>query len=238
MTASPFPTASGRPWWRRTIDSPWFHLTAAFVVFGLILTFVAKPYWVPSASMEETLQPGDRILVNRLAFVGSDPATGDIIVFDADPDAWQTETAASVDPFRAAVRWAGAVSGFGPSGPHTLVKRVIASPGQTVACCTDAGAVVVDGTPLDEPYVHDDFVFEPGTLDCETSPRSPRCFATVTVPEDSYLVLGDNRRNSADSAARCRAEGAPADCWRWATHGGVVGKAVAVLWPIGHWSGL
>ena len=66
------------------VGSAWFHLVAAFVVFGLILTFIAKPYWVPSSSMENTLTPGDRILVNRLAYVGSAPGNGDVVVFDAD----------------------------------------------------------------------------------------------------------------------------------------------------------
>lgn len=219
------------------VGSTWFHLIAAFIVFGMLLTFVAKPYWVPSGSMENTLQPGDRILVNRLAYVGSQPATGDIIVFDADA-AWDSATAAPENPIKAVLRWVGEVSGFGPSGPHTLVKRVIGSPGQTVECCTDGGAVVIDGEPLDEPYVHNDFAFEPGSLDCTTTPRSPRCFDAVTVPEGSYLVLGDNRSASSDSAAQCRSATAPEECWRWATDAGVVGKAVAILWPVSRWAGL
>jgi signal peptidase I len=226
-----------RPWWRRMVGSTWFHLVAAFVVFGMLLTFVAKPYWVPSGSMENTLQPGDRILVNRLAYVGSEPATGDIVVFDAD-DAWDGGERAAENPLRAVLRWFGEVTGFGPSGPHTLVKRVIGSPGQTVQCCTDDGAVVVDGQPIDEPYISDDLAFEPGELDCDTSPRSSRCFDEVTVPGDSYLVLGDNRSVSSDSAALCRSEDAPADCWRWATSGGVVGKAAVILWPVNRWTGL
>jgi signal peptidase I len=219
------------------VGSAWFHLIAAFAVFGLLLTFVAKPYWVPSGSMQDTLQPGDRILVNRLAYVGSQPATGDIIVFDADAG-WDEFPADSVNPFKAVLRWAGEVTGFGPSGPHTLVKRVIAGPEQTVECCTEAGAILVDGEPLDEPYVRNDFYFEPGQLDCDTSTRSPRCFDEVTVPEGSYLVLGDNRGSSSDSAARCRGASSTADCWRWAARSGVVGKAAFVFWPVGRWSGL
>ena len=229
---------SGRPRWRRVVGSFWFQLAAAFVVFGLILSFVAKPYWVPSGSMEETLQPGDRILVNRLSYVGSAPTNGDIVVFDADA-AWDTEgSPAPSDPLRAALRWVGEVSGFGPSSAHTLVKRVIAGPGQTVSCCDAEGRVLVDGEPLDEDYVWNDFAFEAGGLDCASSPGSQRCFDEVTVPAGSYLMLGDNRAASSDSALQCRGAGAEPDCWRWATASGIVGKAVAVVWPIGRWAGL
>ncbi|MGB4780117.1 signal peptidase I [Microbacterium sp.] len=239
MTApSPAPPRDApRPLWRRITGSAWFHLVAAFVVFGLILSFVAKPYVVPSGSMEQTLIPGDRILVNRLAFVGGGPHTGDVVVFDAD-ETWNTGSPASVDPLRAALRWVGEVTGFGPSGPHTLVKRVIAASGQTVECCDQQGRVIVDGDPIDEPYVYEDFPFTPGVLDCTTAPRSQRCFDEVTVPDNSYLVLGDHRSNSSDSAARCRAPDADATCWRWAQQGDVVGRALVILWPIGRWSGL
>lgn len=224
------------PWWRVILGSTWFHLIAAFVVAGLILSFVAKPYWVPSGSMENTLQPGDRILVNRLAFVGSEPTTGDIVVFDAD-EHWDSTPPASVDLIPGVLRWIGEVTGFGPSGPHTLIKRVIGAPGQTVECCSEDGELTVNGRPLDEPYVYNDFDFTPGVLDCESSPRSQRCFEAAEVPADSYLMLGDNRANSSDSAALCRVENAGADCWRWATSSGIVGKAAAILWPFDRWRG-
>ncbi|MET0674082.1 MAG: signal peptidase I [Microbacterium pygmaeum] len=234
---APTPKPTRQQWWRRVIGNPWFHLIAAFVVVGLVLSFVAKPYWVPSGSMENTLQPGDRILVNRLAFVGSSPATGDVIVFDADAK-WDATPPPETDLFGSVAGWIGQLTGFGPSGPHTLIKRVIGGPGQRVECCTDTGAVIVDGKPLTEPYVWNDFEFTPDILDCDSAIRSPRCFDEVTVPADSYLMLGDNRANSADSAVRCRTDDAAEDCWRWATGGGVVGKAVVILWPIGRWSGL
>ena len=229
--------ASPRPWWRPVVGSPWFHLAAAFLVTGLILSFVAKPYWVPTGSMETTLQPGDRVLVNRLAYVGASPGTGDIVVFDAGPT-WDIEAASPSDPIRGVLRWIGEVTGFGPSSAHTLIKRVIGTPGQTVACCTDDGRLIVDGEPLDEPYVTNDLSFEADERDCTTTPRSARCFDEVEVPADSFLMLGDNRAYSSDSAAYCRSEDAAADCWRWATRADVVGEAVALLWPITRWSSL
>ena len=226
-----------RPWWRRVVGSTWFPLAATIIGTALILSFVAKPYSVPSGSMEETLEVGDRILVNRLAYVGASPVTGDIIVFDAG-DTWGSETTGPANPLLVALAWLGEVTGFGPSGPSTLVKRVIGAPGQTVECCTEAGEVTVDGEPLAEPYVSNDFAFVPGTTDCDTVPASQRCFGAVTVPDDSYLVLGDNRAGSADSAVTCRFQDATDACWRWAPRAGVVGKSVAILWPIVRWSTL
>ena len=231
------PEPAARPLWRRVVGSVWFQLALAFLVAGLVLTFLAKPYAVPSASMEPTLQPGDSILVDRLAYAGGEPSPGDIVVFDAD-DTWDAAPPAPVDPLRGILRWIGEATGFGASGDHTLVKRVIATPGQTVSCCTHAGAILVDGEVLDEPYVVDDLPFEPGALDCATTPRSTRCFDEVTVPDASYLVLGDNRAVSADSAAACRVPDAPEDCWRWATGDGIVGRAAEILWPVSRWSGL
>ncbi len=226
-----------RPLWRRITGSFLFQLVLAFVVFGLVLSFVAKPYAVPSGSMEQTLLPGDRILVNRLAYLGDEPGTGDIVVFEAE-EAWGTTPAPPSDPLQGILRWIGETTGFGPSGPHTLVKRVIAGPGQKVSCCNETGALLVDGEPLDEPYVTNNQEFTPGALDCATTPRSTRCFDEVTVPADSFLMLGDNRANSSDSAAQCRVPDPAEGCWRWATRAGVVGKAVTVIWPVGRWSAL
>ncbi|MFC8682653.1 signal peptidase I [Microbacterium ureisolvens] len=227
------PAAPAGRHWRRLTGSAWFHLIVAFVLVGLVLSFVAKPYRVPSVSMEHALQPGDLVLVNRLAFAGTPPNTGDVIVFDAG-DAWDSEIDSSGDP----LRWLGEATGFGPSSPHTLVKRVIGSSGQTVECCSADGRVMIDGAAMHEPYVTNDPAFQAGVLDCETTPRSRRCFDPVLVPVNSYLVLGDNRGSSSDSAARCRTEQSTAACWRWAAHDGIVGKAAVILWPIDRWAAL
>jgi signal peptidase I len=226
-------SSRGRLRWRRFSSSAWFQLILAFVVFGLVLAFIAKPYAVPSGSMENTLRPGDDVLVYRLAFLGGGPRTGDVVVFDAD-STWGAQPAGS--PLETALRWIGEATGFGPTGTHTLVKRVIAGPGQKVGCCSTEGQVVVDGHPLDEPYVSDNPLFEAGSLDCTSTPRSTRCFGPVTVPKSSYLVLGDDRGNSSDSAFDCR--GAPPGdtaCFRWAKGDQVVGKVVAILWPFSRW---
>ena len=75
--------------------------------------------------------------------------------------------------------------------------------------------------------------------DCESEVMSARCFGPVTVPEDSMLVLGDHRSNSADSVIVCR--GIPADqagdCARFVTREDIVGEVFVTVWPPTHWGG-
>ncbi|MFS6528347.1 signal peptidase I [Microbacterium aurugineum] len=217
---------------RRLRSSVWFHVALALALALVIVASIGQP---SSGSMSPTLEPGDRILVNRLAYVAADPAVGDIIVFRPG-EGWDADAPSARGWFSESLHWIGETTGI---RPEVLVKRVIAETGQTVECCDADGAVLVDGQPLDEPYVVDDLPFSPGELDCGTTPTSTRCFAEVTVPESAYLVLGDNRGNSADSAYRCRGDAtAGPECWRWVDRASVVGKATAVLWPLSRWNGL
>lgn len=218
---------------RRLTHSFWFHLIAAFVVLALIQAFVVKLYYVPSGSMESTLHVGDRVLVSRLAYVGSAPGTQDIIVFNAS-DAWDEEPNLPTNPLQVAVKWVGGVVGIGPNLNHTLIKRVIAGPGQTVSCCGDDGEMMVDGKPLAEPYVVDDFEFTPGELDCSTSPVSRRCVKEFTVPDDEYVVLGDNRAQSSDSLFQCRGLQDLASCVRTVKRSDIVGKLFMTVLPLGN----
>lgn len=228
----------GRVRFRRWLGSPWLHLAAAFVVVGLMLTFVIKPYVVPSASMEPAVRTGDRVLVDRVSLVFGEIERGDVVVFDADA-AWEGARPAPANPLVGAARWVGEVTGFGPSSDHTLVKRVIGLPGEVVECCDAEGRIVVDGVAVDEPYVVGDLPFTVGEVDCDSADavgvRSPRCFDAVTVPDGSYLVLGDARAVSQDSASACRVEGVPDDCWRWMSRDAVVGRATVVFWPLDRW---
>lgn len=216
---------------RRLLGNIWVNIALALALAGIIVAFIGQP---SSGSMSPTLEPGDRLIVNRLAYVAADPAPGDIVVFRPD-DAWGEKPATGGNWFSQAVHWVGETTGI---RPYVLVKRVIAGPGQTVECCDAQGRVLVDGEPLDEPYVVKDLPFVAGSLDCDSEPMSTRCFGPVTVPEASYLVLGDNRANSADSAYLCRGTADPdEDCWRWMTRDDVFGQAGAILWPIGRWGG-
>ena len=202
----------------------------ALVAVALVQAFLVKPFGVPSQSMEQTLNIGDRILVNRL---DDGLARGDVVVF-GHGNTWQDrQLPPAPNPVVRAVRSFGDLTGIGPSNTAYTVKRVIGLPGRTVACCSADGRVTVDGTPLDEPYVYEDLPFTPGTLDCSTSPRSTRCFPEITVPKENLLVLGDHRSESADGVIGCRGATEGPECARFVPVERVVGPVVLRFWPLG-----
>jgi signal peptidase I len=213
------------------------NLLVAFVVAGLIQSFVVKLYRVPSGSMEPTLQGsasgGDRILVNRLAYLGGSPEAGDVVVFTR-PATWQPGATNDDGALGSALRAFGDLTGIGQGSELYLVKRVAARGGQTISCCDAQGRVQRNGVALDEPYVAKDLPFEPGHLDCVTATRSFRCFGPFTVPDGELVVLGDHRSASADSVIACRAATrATEQCVRTVPVGAVVGRVEARLWPLG-----
>jgi signal peptidase I len=173
----------------------------AFVLALLIKTFLVQAFFIPSGSMEPTLMPGDRVLVLKVPYYFHDPRRGDIIVFE-DPDP-------SNEPDRGAVggffHWM--FQGLGVQRPDSedFIKRVIGLPGDTVSARD--GTVIVNGEPLDEPY-----------LTQETAD-----FPKTNVPAGELFVMGDNRGNSLDS--RFGLGFIPLDK--------VIGKAEIVIWPPG-----
>ncbi|OLT47839.1 signal peptidase I [Saccharomonospora sp. CUA-673] len=197
----------------------------ALVLAFLIQQFLARVYMIPSGSMEETLHgcPGctpDRILVDKLVYNFTDPDPGEVVVFRG-PDAWvgpelaQDESNAVAEFFQ----MVGSAFGLAPPDERDFVKRIIATGGQTVECCDDENRVLVDGEPLDEPYL---------LLEGDR-PQSP--FPKVTIPEGYVWMMGDNRNNSADSRSHNEegtASGAvPEDA--------IVGKARLIVLPPSRW---
>ena len=194
----------------------------------MVQGLVVKAYQIPSASMEDTLMTGDRILVNRL---DDTIARGDVVVFEHG-DTWESSRRSpSENTVVNVLRVVGTIVGLGPSTRAYTVKRVIATGGETVACCTDQGEVTVDGAALQEDYLGSNLPFSPGETDCSTTPRSARCFPPITVPGGSIFVLGDNRANSADSVVSCRARDDAAGCARFVRVDQVVGPVIARFWP-------
>ncbi len=191
-------------------------VTIAVVLYYVMLTFVARPYLIPSESMEPTLHgcngcTGDRIMVDKLTYRFGSPQPGDVVVFKGPPN-WNVGYK-SIRSKNTAVRWVqNALSfvGFVPPDENDLVKRVIATGGQTVECRADTG-LTVDGKPLNEPFL------DPTTMmaDPKVYPCLGNEFGPVTVPDGRLLVTGDNRSHSADfaresmpspvSASPCRA---------------------------------
>lgn len=214
------------------VRSPWFHAALALVLVALIQGFFVKVYQVPSGSMEQTLNVNDRVLVNRLANAVSNPGVGDVVVF-RKPLSWGPQVSRA--PLRTAVGWFGELTGIGPGNTEYLVKRVVGVPGTRVSCCDAAGSVLVDGSPLDEPYVFQNFLYEPGSIDCSATVHSPRCFPEIRLGEKEYLVLGDHRSDSSDSAAACRSQGATEDCFRLVDRSDLIGSVDWFIFPFNKW---
>lgn len=193
-------TRTGRSQKRRR-SSFWRELpilvVVALVLTFLIQTFLAKVYVIPSGSMETTLHgcagcANDRVLVDKVTYRFGDPQPGDVVVFRG-PDSWRNteftveETA---NPVLRGLQVLGSLVGLAPPNEKDFVKRVIATGGQTVACCDAQNRVTVDGQPLFEPYIS--YVAEAG-------PPRQAPFGPVTVPEGELWMMGDSRNNSADS---------------------------------------
>ena len=223
-------------------------ISIALVLYYVMLTFIARPYLIPSESMEPTLHGcngcvGDRIMVDKLSYRFGSPQPGDVVVFKGPPN-WSIGYK-SIRSDNTAIRYlqnALAFVGFVPPDQNDLVKRIIAVGGQTVQCRADTG-LTVDGERLDEPYLDPDTMMaDPAVYPC----LGPE-FGPVTVPQDRLWVMGDNRTHSADSRAHC--SNLPADVQRGLMCTGdpvagtipvdnVIGKAQFIAWPPSRWGGV
>ncbi|MET9294545.1 signal peptidase I [Streptomyces sp. NPDC003077] len=195
-------------------------LVAACLAFvGLLSAFVLQPFQVPSASMENTLRVGDRLLVNKLAYdFGDGPRRGDVIVFDGIGTFRQD--APEENPVRGALRAVGAALGLARPADNYYVKRVIGVGGDRVTCCDKRGRIMVNGKPVDEAYLH------PGD-----APSSDPF--DVVVPDGKLWVMGDHRDKSRDSRALLGQPGGgmvPVDK--------VIGRADWIGWPVRRWTTL
>ncbi|MBZ4318390.1 signal peptidase I [Streptomyces huiliensis] len=206
-----------RPFWK---ELPLL-VVVALVLALLIKTFLVQAFSIPSDSMQDTLQRGDRVLVDKLTpWFGSEPERGEVIVFH-DPGTWLKD---EPTPEPNVVQKALSFIGLMPSANEKdLIKRVIGVEGDTVEC-KGTGPLKVNGKALEEPYVF------PGNTPCSQAPEGQ---FKVTVPKDRLWVMGDHRQNSADSRYHQDEPGNG-----FVPVGNVVGRAIVVAWPIDRWSTL
>ncbi|MFJ2560947.1 MULTISPECIES: signal peptidase I [unclassified Streptomyces] len=190
----------------------------ALLLAFLIKAFLVQAFSIPSDSMQDTLQRGDRVLVDKLTpWFGSEPQRGEVVVFN-DPGGW-LDGAETPEPN--AVQWALGLIGLMPSSDEKdLIKRVIAVGGDTVEC-KKGGKVNVNGHALDET----DYIY-PGNTPCDDEPFGP-----IKVPKGSIWVMGDHRQNSLDSRYHQELPGNGT-----VQNSDVVGRAFVVAWPVNRWS--
>src|SRR6266705_2386289 len=185
---------------------------AAAILTLLVKAFIIQVYRIPSASMENTLEVGDRVLVNKVVSHFRDVARGDIVVFSGQ-DSWGPD--APPPPSNPVVRvFDDVLSGLGLHSDQTYyIKRVIGLPGDHVACCTD-GKVTVNGVPLTE----NQYLF---------GGNAPSTFKfSVVVPSGHLWVMGDHRSDSDDSRYHTGDPGGGA-----IPEDQVVGRAFLIIWP-------
>lgn len=174
-------------------------LEVAFIsmfIMSLIFTYIFRMSTVNGISMENTLHDGERLLTYSL---GYEPQDGDIVVIYCEHNVLLDEN-----------REVFSIKGMN----KVLVKRVIATGGQTLDIDFERGAVYVDGNLIDEPYITGLTHMDGGAF----TDQYP-----ITIPEGYVFVMGDNRAVSKDS--RYSEVGLiPLD--------DIIGKAVLRLYPL------
>lgn len=161
------------------------HLGIAVVLVFLLRTFVAQSYFVPSTSMEPTVDPGDRVVVAK---VHGALQPGDLVVVDGTDTLAVADRSASVSDGLVGRVLGGVARAAGIDlGEQDFLKRVAAVGGQHLSCTPEDG-LVRDGEPVAEPYLPD------GVRACDSA-------FDVEVPPGRVYLLGDNRATSRDSRA-------------------------------------
>ena len=189
-------------------------IIAALVVSIIVKTFLIHFFYIPSGSMENTLQVGDRIAVNKFGALFTDIKRGEVVVF-GDPDNWLGSSAESEDSGIGAVVKTGLITvGVLPDpAKQYLIKRVIGVGGDKVVCCDKAGKVQVNGVSITEPYIF-------------AGDKPSDMQFNVDIPKGFIWVMGDHRGASADS--RFHPDSANNGMVPLSK---VVGRAVFVVWP-------
>jgi signal peptidase I len=189
-------------------------VVVALVVSLLIKTFVVQFFYIPSGSMENTLQIKDRVAVNKVPFISKSIDRGDVVVF-RDPNNWlpgivDYGTNKYVSKAKSALVAVGVLPN--PTKQY-LVKRVVGVAGDHIVCCTKTGNLTINDVEVTEPYIYAGNKPSEMTFD-------------VTVPKGKIWVMGDHRGASADS--RYHQDDINKG---FVPLSKVTGRVVAVIWP-------
>ena len=217
-TASGGRRSGGRPKAKRSFWRELPILVAIALLLAVVIkTFAIQAFWIPSGSMENTLEINDRVLVNKIVYHIRDIHRGDIVVFNGD-GSWDPGTVpVPGNVFSQLYNGFASMFGFGHPG-DILIKRVIGIPGDHVACCDAQGRVTVNGVALNEQsYLY------PGSAPSEAK-------FSIVVPPGRLWVMGDNRLVSDDSRDH---EGDPGG--GTIPESAVVGRAFIIIWPPSRW---
>jgi signal peptidase I len=189
-------------------------VVVALALSIVIKTFLVQFFFIPSGSMENTLQIKDRVAVNKLPFLSKNIERGDVVVF-RDPDNWLPEIIDySTNQYVAKAKSALVAVGVLPNpAKQYLVKRVIGVGGDRVICCTKDGNLSVNDVEIIEPYIF-------------AGNKPSEMKFDVTVPKGKLWVMGDHRGASADS--RYHQEDINNG---FVPESKVTGRVVGVIWP-------
>ena len=213
---------------RRSLVPPMLRESVIVICLALLLSLIVKTwlmqaFYIPSESMENTLLKGDRVIVNELVPSPISLQRGDVIVFE-DPDHWLPATVpVQRSPLMSALNSTMVFVGLLPNDTSNhLIKRVIGLPGDHVVCCNKNKQLTVNGAALTEPYLF------PGDSPSQES-------FNIIVPAGKVWVMGDHRSQSGDSRPHDENSGGARGS---VPESLVVGRAVALVWPVGHWAWL
>jgi len=205
----PGPSTHRRSFWR---ELPVL-IVVALVLAVLIKTFAIQAFFIPSASMENTLEIGDRVLINKVVYHLRPIHRGDIVVFDGTGSWDFNNPPPSSNIFTKVADDLEGVIGISHDS-SIYIKRVIGLPGDHVVCCNSKGQVTVNGVALSESsYLY------PGNA------PSTQSF-NITVPQGRLWVMGDHRSVSYDSRGHMGDPGGGT-----IPETGVLGRAFVIIWP-------
>jgi signal peptidase I len=187
----------------------------ALAVSLLIKTLLVQFFFIPSGSMENTLQVQDRVAVNKIPLISKDINRGDVVVF-RDPANWLPEPFTSGESkIVAKIKEGLVLVGVLPNpAKQYLVKRVIGVAGDNVICCSKSGTLTINGKDTTEPYIFD-------------GNKASEMDFNIKVPEGKIWVMGDHRSASADS--RYHQDDVNNG---FVPVSRITGRAYAIIWPI------